>query len=93
MLFCTSEMLMAETDIIIIMHNMRSESRMHNVKGQNFCTIYSRGLLFCGISWFMANPFVFNMLPRKNVDRYIPQTTDQQFSITHYILLLSLLQT
>ena len=33
MLFCTSEMLMAETDIIIMMHNMISESGMQNVKG------------------------------------------------------------
>ena len=36
---------------------------------------YSKGLLVCGFSWFVANPFIFNVLLGKNDFGYIPLTS------------------
>ena len=36
---------------------------------------YSKGLLVCGISWIVANPFILNVLQGKNDVEYIPQTS------------------
>ena len=57
---------------------------------QNSCILrvytHNRGLLVCVISWFVTNPFIFNVLLGKNDVGYKPRTSSPhpKTSIPYY---------
>ena len=64
----------------------QKQPKKWNCIGFNFNQIkaYSKGLLVRGFSWFVANPFIFNVLLGKNDVGYIPRTSSPPSYLFQY---------